>query len=239
MRIKSIIFVLATSLTAHHAFAEDDNLPFQPVQAASQPRITVQALKEETDEMQDLLEWQAAKGKLATARLNLKLCTLELARGKALHDAGHITDDAYATLFLKQKTVEGEILRMTSAMDRAKTEGQLHMFRVLQEGNPDKDYRSALVDVLIADWTSELNDLNAALEVAILSNSMAQEHLQHGRTLNLGRGISEYDVEQRNLAAQVTAVTECELRQQIQVAQKALQGFTTARLQLSNVVSQR
>ncbi|NJM09536.1 MAG: hypothetical protein HC883_01150 [Bdellovibrionaceae bacterium] len=218
------LFSVILTLLATVANAESE-LPFTPVNAADQKVITSKSIEEELEQFRYIAEWATAQAVYETNRLKFDQATKELDRAKTLLEAGTITSLKFSGILYQHKLLEGEMIRLSNEILKAKINAEFHRLRVLEEGNPGQDYKAELSQILVDGLLLDISSVTSQLNVARTSNEMASAHFNNGKALAASNRISKAELEQRQLIANTTATQVASLERQLRVIRIALTNF--------------
>lgn len=221
--IKLFIFILHA--TGAGAGDVDNLIPFETAHSVEQNRVSGLMLLEELHQFKSLADWHRNQHQLEIVKARLVRAKSEYDRGEELRKEKVVTDKnlaisltAYEALLIEASRLEYEVLL-------AKGTAELHKLRVLEEGNPQTDYRKEIAGVLANGLRVEVASLKSRLAVSKTIRDIAQTRYDIGKTLHAKRALSTADLEKRELTYKEAVHTVESVAALVGLSERAAEAF--------------
>ncbi len=221
-----------------YALGPEPHQPFEPAYAADQEQLTIDSMEEETNQFRRFGEWNAQLEQLKAKKQSRDDLRTEYERVKQLFERGNVSPDIFREKEFTYLQAENSLAQQESQTERAREIAAIARLRLLQKGNPARDYRQEIAQLLQTATQTEKRALETSLMGARATLAYFQNRIASGRVLLEKDLISKVEMEKRE-SRKVWALSQIQLIQnQIKAADDALDGLRRSQEKLEKTKGQ-
>lgn len=220
----SILYVLFTLGTVHAATV-DTLLPIETAHSVDQKQVTSQMLLSEVQQYKSIADWHRYQHELEIAKARLVRAKSEFERAEKLSKTKAVTDKHLAHAFSDYEALLIEASRLEYEVLLAKGIAELHRLRVIEEGNPESDYRKEIASTLANGLRIEVASLKSRLQIANTIQNIAKTQLETGRALHREHAIATAELEKREVTYKEAMHTADSVAKLIKLSERAAEAF--------------
>lgn len=207
---------------------------FTPELISNQSRITSEGIKQEAAQFRAIAEWKKVTERLKTAEQNRDHQRNEFERMKALAAKGQGSEAQLQMAEVRYQDAENNVQRLESEAQRMQSDAFVHKLRVLEEGNPDEDYRYQISKTMLASLRLEKISMQASLQNARMNEAYYLKRLKAGEHLHAKKVISDVELEHRRLELQAARDQTQSIIHQIEAITQSVIGMEATQKKLSS-----
>lgn len=202
-----------------------DRAPFEPAYAATQSQITSESLEHEAEQFEEFGEWHTALDNAAMSRTEAALLRKEQARAEHLVKVDQITVEAGIIAKFKHDNALIQVTRYEAEAEHARASAMVAKLKLLQEGNPENDYRLDLTRARLEAREYYVKVLQAMLSSVEIEQELHALKLKGGKELLKRSTVSQRDFDMREFNHQNATERAAALRSQILVTQDTIEAL--------------
>ena len=190
---RAFYFIIMAFTMAWNAHAQD----FLPIFAADQPVLTTKSQEFEVAQFRELARWRSVDDKVSSLTEDVKRASENFERAKKLAASGAVSQSELDNkkFFYEQLSASLDQLKLEQRLAEISTE--LFKLRILEEGNPTKDFRIKIVELKIESVALEKRSNESSLEAAKGAESFFDTRVRNGQKLLKKSLISQVEFDQR------------------------------------------
>ncbi len=204
------------------------SLPFEPVYAYQQKKITFDSLSWEISQFQSLSRWHHVLGDVQTRRLELETQKRSFERGQKLFKQGRISRTEFLHRQHRFQMAEYTLAELEGEAEMARISAEIARFGLQENGDDDADFRREIALKMRESLRHQAKTLESGLAAARLSETLLKEELESGRVLHEKGNLTLAELEHRELSYRRTTIRVETLQSQYQVVGQAIHGINAS-----------
>lgn len=175
------------------ANAED----FEPVFAADQAVLTSRSQEFEVNQFRELARWRSVDDMVSSMEEHVRVASEEFERAKKLAESGAISKAELDSKKFEFDQVTSGLERVKLEQRQAEISTEISGLRVLEEGNPQVDFRLKIVSLRLEGVKLQKKSMNLNLNSSRRAEGYFEERYKNGIILVKKKIITKLEFEKR------------------------------------------
>lgn len=200
-------------------------IPFEPVYAYQQKKITFDSLSHEISQFQNLSRWHYVLGEVQSRRLERDGLKRAFERGEILHAQGRISRSEFLKRRHRFQKSEFALAESESEAELARIWAEIARFGLQESGDEQADFRRETALKMRESLRLQARSLSNGLASARLTEGLLKEEVEAGRVLHQKGNLTLAELEERELAYREIQIRVETLQSQSEVIGQAVRGI--------------